>query len=29
MALSGCKTLADAGPALLWPGTPSAERTSR
>ncbi len=22
MALSGCKTLADAGPALLWPGTP-------
>ncbi|HEY9109404.1 MAG TPA: alpha-hydroxy acid oxidase, partial [Roseateles sp.] len=20
MALSGCKTLADAGPALLWPG---------
>ncbi len=21
MALSGCKTLADAGPALLWPGT--------
>ncbi len=29
MALSGCKTLADAGPALLWPGTPSAERISR
>ncbi len=28
MALSGCKTLADAGPALLWPGTRS-ERTSR
>ena len=27
MALSGCKTLADAGPALLWPGNPS-ERTS-
>jgi 4-hydroxymandelate oxidase len=27
MALSGCKTLADAGPALLWPGTCS-ERTS-
>ncbi|MBW8843675.1 MAG: alpha-hydroxy-acid oxidizing protein [Burkholderiales bacterium] len=27
MALSGCKTLADAGPALLWPGTFS-ERTS-
>jgi len=23
MALSGCKTLADAGPALLWPGTQS------
>ncbi len=23
MALSGCKTLADAGPALLWPGTSS------
>ncbi|KQY85403.1 MULTISPECIES: alpha-hydroxy acid oxidase [Roseateles] len=21
MALSGCKTLADAGPALIWPGT--------
>ena len=28
MALSGCKTLADAGPALLWPGIPP-ERTSR
>jgi 4-hydroxymandelate oxidase len=27
MALSGCKTLADAGPALLWPGTTST-RTS-
>lgn len=26
MALSGCKTLADAGPALIWPGT-SASRT--
>jgi len=26
MALSGCKTLADAGPALLWPGT-SSKRT--
>lgn len=28
MALSGCKTLADAGPALLWPGT-LPERTVR
>lgn len=28
MALSGCKTLADAGPALLWPGTFS-DRTPR
>ncbi len=27
MALSGCKTLADAGPALIWPGT-SRPRTS-
>lgn len=28
MALCGCKTLADAGPALLWPGT-SPERNFR
>ncbi len=28
MALSGCKTLADAGPALLWPGS-IPESTSR
>jgi 4-hydroxymandelate oxidase len=27
MALSGCKTLADAGPALIWPGT-APQRTS-
>ena len=29
MALSGCKTLADAGPAMIWPGTHSLERTPR